>query len=653
MSAFDELKKMLGLEMSDQDKADLYNRSGLVPEPPQKMGAYQDSEGKPRLALDPKAMFEASQMLGAAKKEDAFDKDYAAAEAAGTNRPMSEDTKSSMRAAYDSAASGGGAPDGSDKSSMAAPAAADQNAQQMVSARGAAGTLQSARALLKGGQEQEASPALAARRAQAPDTSREHELLGEAFKMAGVNPETTEEPNQPQGQQEDQEMKRRPLGVIGTYETPAAKTQRDVHPGSEDNTQFQVELHNPDRRIFDPGQLTHAGGSNSEQAVAQDKTQANLQGAYDDRSRRIAMADGLDTMASGADIAGGTHYNSPGAYLRQAQAQGNANVERVTKPVEFAQNRQKFSSDMATDEQTRSLRGSAETRAQSAEGRAAAGEHRTQTTFDRTSARSDGSSEVSANRRAEAEALYPQVKTKIPPDVWNRLSADDVDALFKEIGIKDFRTGPSKQGGIDMRQARQMANKAELNDPMMVMNFNDALATLKEGTAPGTGYFMNDGQWSNFLRSPDGIAFRQAVLGIANPYISKVAGKNVTANELERTMTQMGYGSFDDPQSLALGLDRMSKGIEAQQEQKLRQLPPESRQMLEERGAVQHIDASKGKAIKGNAETKYDDSFDIPEKLKPFIGVLGLAKKWLGGGKKGGGGGLSPEATEGVLRAMP
>jgi hypothetical protein len=36
MSAFDELKKMLGLEMSDQDKADLYNRSGLVPEPPPK-----------------------------------------------------------------------------------------------------------------------------------------------------------------------------------------------------------------------------------------------------------------------------------------------------------------------------------------------------------------------------------------------------------------------------------------------------------------------------------------------------------------------------------------------------------------------------------------------------------------------------------------
>jgi hypothetical protein len=319
MSAFDELKKMLGLEMSDQDKADLYNRTGLVPEPPPKEDTqshyYDLIDQKEKTApTDALATFLADESLRKrdANKEAAFDRDYAAAEAAGTNRPMSEDTKSNMRAAYDSAVSGGGAPDGSDKSSMAAPAAADQNAQQMVSARGAAGTLQSAKALLQNGQEQEASPALAARRSQAPDTSREHGLLAEAFKMAGVNPETTEEPNQPQGQQEDPEMKRRPLGVIGTYETPAAKTQRDVHPGSEDNTQFQAELHNPDRRIFDPGQLTHAGGSNSEQAVAQDKTQANLQGAYDDRSRRIAMADGLDTMASGADIAGARTSTPPG-----------------------------------------------------------------------------------------------------------------------------------------------------------------------------------------------------------------------------------------------------------------------------------------------------------------------------------------------------
>lgn len=377
-------------------------------------------------------------------------------------------------------------------------------------------------------------------------------------------------------------------------------------------------------------------------------------GASDDRTQQLkdalsksaemkALANHITGMGIGADLVEGTHsHGDQGKGLRD---QADDLVRSPILQSEFAQKNRKSDLDAAQEEQTAEeraqtmkVRDLGETRAEAAEGRA-------KRTSDITAAKSDKSSEASGAARASAQALYPTVWAKIPKDVRDSYSADDIDRIFKEVQMKDFAPkGSGKESPALTRQARALAARAKLPDPQAVMNINDVLATLDAGSAPGTGYMMNKGGWSNFIRSPDGIQFRQAVLGFANPYLQERAGRNVTAGETERVMGEMGYGSFDDPQSLASGVRRMAAGMSREQDQKLSQIGPEAKKMLEDGGAIQKIGGQYGTAIKGNKEVKYDDSFDLPTWLKPFIGAAGLAKE--AAGNFGGGGNVSPQGQQ-------
>lgn len=179
------------------------------------------------------------------------------------------------------------------------------------------------------------------------------------------------------------------------------------------------------------------------------------------------------------------------------------------------------------------------------------------------------------------------------------------------------------------RFIEKQAQAAKLNSPKLVGSMNDVLATLDTGMAPGSGHFMNKPGWQSFLRSPEGNEFRQVVTGIANTYLKEISGATVTDNELDRVMTELGQGQFDDPELVASGMKRLGAALEDNQSQALQRLMPEARQRLDERGAVRHVDAKKGKVITGTKRGTYTSESDpfqgLSDNERLVIGILGGA----------------------------
>lgn len=487
-----------------------------------------------------------------------------------------------------------------------------------------------------------------------PEMDGRAEVLAAIKKVATPPEEQTETPTEAPGEQPVGELKRRPLGVTGPTYAPATPNREAAPP--PDEAEFQAQLKDPNRRIFEKP-AGGGGGSPVERLTAQlamgasDPRTEKLRAALADRTRQLGIADGLDTMASGADIAGGTHYNQPGAYMRAAKAKGDAGVDEVTEPIALEQKTKKFESDMSNDEQSRKLResadvraGAANDRAERADQRATADEERKAKGFATAQGKNDPTSETSKNARASAEALYPSIKQKIRPETWEKFSAADVERVFGEVSQKEMAPkGPGRQGGIDERQARGFATRAKLPTASTVKDLNDVLATMDKGNAPGAGYFMNKSGWQNMIRTPAGKRFKQKVQGVVNRHLHDHAGMNVTPGEEERFMSQMGYGNFDDPQALYSGMQVLAEEMDADQNATLSQLPPRSRQMLEEQGATRKIGGKFGTAIDPNEQRQhFDDNEtmnyeqDYP-RLSKFFGILGTAKKLIGGGGKPGG----------------
>ncbi len=175
--------------------------------------------------------------------------------------------------------------------------------------------------------------------------------------------------------------------------------------------------------------------------------------------------------------------------------------------------------------------------------------------------------------------------------------------------------------GIDERMYTRMAEKAggKLPGGGEVASMNDVLAQLDAGGPQGTGYFMNKDGWQSFLRSPKGVAFRQAVLSVINPHIKRQHGATVTPGEEERAMGQYGYGTFNSPEDLDSGMRRVAMEMQANINQTIAQLPPESRAMLEGReGAIPKIGGNFGKPPaatlrKADSEENFNPNSVIPD----------------------------------------
>lgn len=288
-------------------------------------------------------------------------------------------------------------------------------------------------------------------------------------------------------------------------------------------------------------------GATGEQA--QDPRTADLRRALAKRGRLLTLADGLDTMASGADIAGGTHFNTPGAAGRGAREQAQNAVDQAKEPVEYEQKNKKHDSDMATDDQTRRLRDSGETRAQSAEGRAVSKEGRESKSFDTAQAEFDSSSQTSQNARAEAEAIYPQVTKKFPPGTWEKFSANDVKRMFGEVQLKDFQPkGAGKSSKDEARRSNSMRQLMTKNPDAFHTEYQarsiDKLAE-ELGGWDNAMVGVAKGAVPNQVISPKEQEFRQRISEMIADYRHGIYGSALTAteqSEADETATRVKAG---------------------------------------------------------------------------------------------------------------
>lgn len=482
------------------------------------------------------------------------------------------------------------------------------------------------------------------------------EQLADAFKRAGVNPEESAEGEATQQiadnaaeENAEQQQKRRPLGFTGPMQ---AEKPNAVPAQGESEEAYRARALDPNRRIFDKEGLMAMGGKSQgggDSGGALGSLSKTLMGSADprfenlkksmaERDRLLVQADAEHEGGVGADIAGNTHFNaSAGAGTRQ---RAEAVLDSAMKQLEQRRAEGDYESRQATQAQQRQFAGTEEQRRISAEGRAQneetrrqSEEERRQKTFETKSATSDPNSDVSKNARAELESLYGDAWKKIPEAVRNKFTADDVDRFFKEA--QQQKAGKTAAGQLSLAQQEvkerfieKQAQAAKLNSPKLVGAMNDVLATLDTGMTPGSGHFLNKpGGWSSFLRSPEGNEFRQVVSGIANTYLKEISGATVTDSELDRIMTELGQGQFDDPELVASGMRRLGAALEDNQAQALERLIPEARQRLEERGAVRHVDSKKGKVIKGTPRGTYTSEADPAQGLtdneRLVLGILG------------------------------
>lgn len=476
-------------------------------------------------------------------------------------------------------------------------------------------------------------------------TAEEKAALADAFKRAGVNPEEGAPEGEAVAQAEPaaaapEALKRRPLGVVG----PEALPERPNAPQAQggDEAAYRAQLTDPSRRIFsdDRQAAAGAGGAGSrgganpmrdlvgKLATSSNPEMADLKKRLALREQRLRLADAAREAGIGADIAGGTHYNTDAGKGMRDLAE--ATVDSSLVPMEQRRKEGRFESEQLNDAQNRVLHQNQDERAGSAEQRAISGENRANVeegrkarAFETVAAESDATSQTSANARATAAGIYPKAWNSIPADVREKFSAKDVGRIFGEVSMKDYAAGGggSKSAGIDERQYRAMANAAKLPNAGKVLDLNDALATLEAGKAPGTGYVMNKDGWQNFLRTPDGVAFKQKVQAIINKHIKDTTGLVVRESEEGRIMGELGYGSWDDAQALDSGLHKMQEEVQADLDQTLNKLPPRSKQLLEQQGAVPKVGGRYGKVIKGSTRNYgSDDTFNPRELIRKVLG---------------------------------
>lgn len=180
----------------------------------------------------------------------------------------------------------------------------------------------------------------------------------------------------------------------------------------------------------------------------------------------------------------------------------------------------------------------------------------------------------------------------------------DADRASRDLNADALRKVQAQRININVGGQQERFNERMTQDAIKrlpgadeLANFNDVLATLDEGKAPGTGYFMNKGGWQNFLRSPEGQNFRVKVLSVLNPAIKRIHGAQVTPGEEVRAMGQYGYGSFDSPEALADGMHALEKAYSASITRDVGGQSSDVQQNLRDRGVIPQIGGKFGKSV--------------------------------------------------------
>lgn len=450
--------------------------------------------------------------------------------------------------------------------------------------------------------------------------------LVDAIDKVAVNPEQTADGDDSVeriGVIQPEVTKRRPLGVIGPAELPEKPTQQG--PAPADEAAYRTELNDPTRRIFAQGQGGGGGalGEVSKMVMgSNDPRLSSLREALSKRSQLMAQADAEHEGGIGADIAGGTHFNTNAGAGTRARAE--AILDEAQKPLQEQRAMGDFDTRQADSTQRRQLAISNEQRAQAQEGRAVAGEQRTQKAFDVKAATSDASSSVSRNARAEMEALYGDSWNKIPKEVRDSFSADDVDRFFREAtkdkpmkgggglstrqqmgddkALTEFEKNMIQPGTVDAYN--RIAGRLESDEPLISMGAGAKALQGALGAIPFAGKSLSENV-GNMTRSltPEGQQLYQDAIRVMQQITLDTTGKAMNEQELNNIKARLGM-SVGDENAFRAALRNELDAAQKKADRQLAAQNPRVQQMAKERGIMPQWRARGGGARPYALETE-------------------------------------------------
>lgn len=300
------------------------------------------------------------------------------------------------------------------------------------------------------------------------------------------------------------------------------------------------------------------------------REEAELEAARKSRESDLFAAQIASQFGRYADIQGGTSTGDRGAALREAASRHEAD----------------FAAKKALREQARKQSIEGEDRAFQREGLL---EQRRFAIEDRKQKAdyADGASDVSKRRRAQAVALYPSVVARVPPAVWNTMSAADIDAFFKEVAPeKTTAVKGSGGGGLGVSTAQMNAIRNKL--PQHLVDVYNGIQRVKGlvGSSGGWGAQkagIAGGMIPSVFMDENTRAVRQELGGVVARFLQAGGGKSITANE-ERVL--IGRIAADPtssnlrPEDLERGLAIIERSMAGSTRQALAGVPDPAKEAL-------------------------------------------------------------------------
>jgi hypothetical protein len=459
------------------------------------------------------------------------------------------------------------------------------------------------------------------------------EQLGNAFDRAGVNPDD-QQPEEPAAPAPRPQPVRTGASIAQKEQLAEAFKRGgkapEVDPAAEQlATRAEAESPPPEGAGASPEQkaaLAEAfkrGGVNPEQQQAAggdsggplgqvsklvqgstDPRMAELKAALAKRDKLLRLADAERNAGSGADIVGDTNFNAHAGEGTRARAE--AGVDSVLKQTEegrkmSADTRAQgdFESRQLDSTQRRQLNMTDEARRAAAEGRAVNEEGRKAKTFDVQAGRSDPNSAVSRNARAEMEDLYGAQWKKLPPDVRDTFTADDVDRFFKEVSAKDFATGMHSGGMQDRFEEKQVQdyNKSRVTD-RTVEAVNNLMGRLEDKT-PIQGFDAAKG-WAQAQKIPvlggllsgagnsavrgtemEGIA--QDAMAVMQQISLDTSGKVLNESEIRNIEKRLGLAAGQGEDAFRRAMSREFDAIQSKADRDFNSYSPGAKSRIEQR----------------------------------------------------------------------
>jgi hypothetical protein len=351
-----------------------------------------------------------------------------------------------------------------------------------------------------------------------------------------------------------------------------------------------------------------------------DPRMAGLEEALKKRENMLRLADAERNAGAGADIVAGTNFNTHAGEGTRQRAEAMVDTVRVPmeeRRKEAGERRAQgdFESRQLDSTQRRQLALSAEERAQSEEGRRQAGEGRAVAeegrkshAFGVSAARSDPNSDVSRNSRAEAESIYGPQWRRIPQEVRDTFTADDVDRLFRELSMRETQ-GAARRGMASV--AQQLADDRALTDfeknlvsTGTVDAYNRIAGRLDDATPiygmgagqkavrdglnaiPYVGKGMADYAGSA-MRSltPEGQALQQDAIRVMQAITLETTGKAMNETELSNIKTRLGMAGGNE-NDFRNALRHELEAVQSRAERQLAARNPRVQQMARERGIM-------------------------------------------------------------------